>query len=60
MSATTWGEDIEATMQTQFDIMADEPIKIVVEGELNAVDGTLYGRNPIDARRTMVRPSWPA
>ena len=53
MPATTWGENLEATMSDIFDIMAHEPIKLVIEGELNAVDGTLYVQDPIDHRWTM-------
>lgn len=50
MSLTTWGENLESIMSDLFDIMAHEPIKLEIAGELNVVDGTLYVQDPADRR----------
>ena len=43
-----WEDDLRNLYQDLFDLMANQPVKIVIEGEIDNVDGTLYLRDPID------------
>jgi len=53
MSDPTWEDQLRELAQDLFDIMANEPIKLVIKGEYEAVEGTLYTRDPITHRWTM-------
>jgi hypothetical protein len=54
VSNDTWGDQLEATAQELHDLAANTPIKLVIEGELGDITGTLYIEDAVDGKWSMV------
>lgn len=50
----TWGDLLQAIAQDIYDLMANQPIRVEIEGEVGSVDGSLYLRNHSDREWKLV------